>query len=274
MKRDNIVIEIDESDLGTLYPELGKGVEGTVYEYKNQVLKILDGKEVSLPTIIDRLKYLVNIKVSNVVFPENLVYNTDKKIIGYSMKLVIPNEYKSFFNLLECKDNKKFVDYFINIQETMKELHKKRIYVGDFNPNNIMIGKDENPVFIDTINYATPEFDFLLKPYNSMIYEKLFSCNCSLLDNDKFMFAFLFLSYFIPFNDLEKAIKDAAYFKKIIDKFNISNQSKEILNKIFSSSDNKEYLDNVLLDFKDNEHPKYDNKFGRIIKTIFSDNEK
>ncbi len=49
----------------------------------------------------------------------------------------------------------------------------------------------------------------------------------------------------------------------------LSNSSKSILNKIFSSSSNKDYLDEVFDDFKKKEHLKYDNKFGKIIHRIF-----
>lgn len=265
------IIKIDENDLGILYKKLGKGIEGTVYEYKDKVLKIFNKDEVSLSKMKDRLKYLVNIEVENVVFPENLVYNLRNELIGYSMKLIVPNEYGSFFNLLECKNNEQFIDYFIKAQETIKKLHKKKIYIGDFNPNNIMIDRNNNSVFIDTINYATPEFDFLLKPYSSYIYERIFNSECSLLDNDKFMFAFLFMSYFISFSDLVESVKNPNHFKEIINNFDISINSKEILSRIFSSNEDKDYLDDVLQDFKVKEHPKYDNKFGRIIKTIFSD---
>mgnify|MGYP001102001441 CR=1 FL=1 len=264
-------IKIEENDLGVLYYELGTGVEGTVYKYSdNKVIKVLNREEVSIDTIIYRVNYFINIKVKNVVFPEDLVYNSKNEVIGYSMKLIIPNEYKSFFNLYECKDNKKFINYFERIQETMKELHKKNIFIGDFNPNNIMIDNDNNPVFIDTINYATPEFSFLLEPYNSMIYEKVFKRKCSLLDNDKFMFAFLLLSFFVSFNDLEKAIKNPDYFKKIINDLDISSLSKSTLNKIFSQNDEKEYIDIVLNDLRKSKQTKYDNKFGKIIQIIFN----
>lgn len=264
-------ITIEKNDLGVLYPELGKGVEGTVYKYSdNKVIKILNREEISIDTIINRLNYFISIKVENVVFPEDLVYNSKNEIIGYSMKLIIPNKYKSFFNLYECKNNEEFIDYFKKAQESMKELHKRDIFIGDFNPNNIMIDKDNNPIFIDTINYATSEFDFLLKPYNSMIYEKVFKRKCSLLDNDIFMFAFLLLSFFVSFNDLEKAIKNPNYFKEIINNLDISSSSKNTLNKIFSQNDEKEYIDIVLNDLKKSKQTKYDNKFGKIIRIIFN----
>ncbi len=82
---NNIVI--NENDLGILYPDLGSGVEGTVYKYNNtKVIKIFNKDETSLDTIIDRVKYLINIKVKNVVFPEQLVCNSKNEVIGYSMK--------------------------------------------------------------------------------------------------------------------------------------------------------------------------------------------
>lgn len=59
------------------------------------------------------------------------------------------------------------------------------------------------------------------------------------------------------------------YFKDIINKLNISTPSKDILKKIFSQNDKKDYIDIVLDDLKANEHVKYDNKFGSIIRIIF-----
>lgn len=265
-------IFINEKDLNILYSELGKGVEGIVYKYTNdKVIKIFNEKEeLDLSTIIDRIKYLVNVKINNFAFPENLVCNSKNQIIGYSMKLITYNEYKSFFNLSECKNNDEFINYFIKAQESLKKLHRNNIFVGDFNPNNIMIDKDNNPIFIDTINYSTPAFNFLLEPFSAKIYEKIFKSKCTLLDNDKFMFAFLFMSFFISPGDLEKAIKNPNYFKEIIDNFDISDISKITLKRIFSIKNNKEYIDDVLEDFKRNDYSKYDNKFGKIIKMIFN----
>jgi len=263
-------IVIDENDLGTFYQEIGKGVEGTVYKYQeNKVIKILHPKEVSLNTIIDRANFLMHIKVNHVTFPEDFVWNMKNEVIGYSMKFILPNQYKSFFNLYECQDHKEFIHYFILIQETIKELHRQDIFIGDFNPNNIMIDQENHPVFVDTINYATPKFDFLLESFNSMIFEKLFQKKCSLLDNDKFMFAFLLLSFFVSFRDLEKAVHNTEYFKEIIERFDISNASKDVLKNIFSNNEEKEYIDIVLRDLSEKNHPKYDNKFGQIIHMIF-----
>ena len=52
------MIIIDEKDLGVLYKEVGKGVEGTVYKYNaNKVIKIFNrNEEMNLTTIIDRIK--------------------------------------------------------------------------------------------------------------------------------------------------------------------------------------------------------------------------
>ena len=83
------------------------------------------------------------------------------------------------------------------------------------------------------------------------------------------MFSFLFLTFFTSFEDLEIAIKDANYFKIIIEKLDISNSSKQILNKIFSTENNKDYLDEIFEEFKKKEHLKFDNKFGKIMKRLF-----
>lgn len=265
-------IMIDEEMLGNLYAELGSGREGIVYKYNDKLaIKIFKKDEVDISNVIERIKYLINIepKVKNVVFPEHTVVNNNQEIIGYSMQLIKFNKYKSFFNLFECKNNDEFINYFIQIQETMKELHKNNIFIGDFNPNNIMIDQDNKPIFIDTLNYATPKYGFFHESYNSLIYEKIFKTKCSHLDNDKFMFSLLFLTFFISFEDLEHAIDDANYFKIIIQNLDISNSSKNVLNKIFSPENNKDYIDEILADFKKKKHFKYDNKFGKIIHRIF-----
>lgn len=267
---NNIVI--DESKLGNIYPILGSGREGIVYKYNdNKVIKIFNKKEIDYSNIIDRISYLIslNLNIKNVVFPQNFVINTKNEIIGYSMKLIKYNKYKSFFNLNECESNEEFINYFYQVQETVKKLHKNNIFIGDFNPNNIMIDEDNNPVLIDTVNFKTSKFDFLHESYNSLIYEKMFNTKCSSINNDKFMFSFLFLSYFISSKDLEQAIKNPKYFKILIDTLNIRNSSKKILYTIFSKENNKEYLDNIFIDLKKKEHIRYNNKFGIIIHKIF-----
>lgn len=263
-------MKIDENDLGKKYPEIGKGIESTIYKYSCYIaVKIFNKEEINLDNITERIKYLANFKVKNVVFPISLVFNFKNEFIGYTMKLITFNNYKSFFNLWECKDNTEFINYFIKAKEILKELHSNKIYVGDFNPNNIMIKENKEPVFIDTINYATPEFNFLYEPFSAKIHEKIFKRKCSYENNDKFMFAFLFMSYFIPFNRLKKAINNPNYFYEIINGFPITQSSKNTLMTIFSPNPNKEYIDNVLKDFKKIDYPKQDNKFGKLIKMIF-----
>lgn len=58
----------------------------------------------------------------------------------------------------ECENYFEFISYFKKMTEKVKNLHQKRIFIGDFNANNIMIDDNDEPVFIDTINYATDEF--------------------------------------------------------------------------------------------------------------------
>lgn len=269
LKNDKTII-INVNDLDTKYLRSGKGIEGIVYEYTpDKVIKILDPKEVSIESVMNRVHYFINVKIDNVIFPEDTVLDDKGNVLGYSMKNVRTNKYKSFFNLLECLDNKEFVDYFIKAQETMKKLHDKNIFIGDFNPNNIMIDEDDNPVFIDTINYATEEFSFTFIPFSAMLFEHIFNKKIELLDNDIFMFTFLFLSYYISFDDLIEAVNNPDNFKNIIDKFNIRDESKKILKDIFSLNGKKNYIDDILKDFRENEHVKYDNKYGFLIKTIF-----
>lgn len=269
-KKNINCIHIKSNDLGNIYQKLGSGVEGNVYKYSsNQAIKIYNNDEnINLDLIVERIKFFSQIEINNVAFPQGIVCNEKDDIIGYIMPLINQNKIGSFFNLIECKDNEEFINYFIKANDTMRNLHQRGIYVGDYNPNNIMIDTYNQPIFIDTINYASSEFSFLLYPYNSMMHEKIYGHKCSLIDNEKFMFTLLFLSYFTPIEKLEKAINSKS-FKDIIDDFKISNEAKNILNKIMSDCDNKDYLDLVLEEFLKNEHKKYDNKFFMLVKIIF-----
>ena len=97
----------------------------------------------------------------------------------------------------------------------------------------------------------------------------------NLWETDWTDFGYFFISHFSFFINVSKANEllpdplGPTQFKRIIEKLDIGNSSKQILNKIFSTENNKDYLDEIFEEFKKKEHLKFDNKFGKIMKILF-----
>jgi len=82
-----------------------------------------------------------------VIVPVDLVTDKSKRIVGYVMKLL-----RNTDPLLSFADpgfrkqgisNEKVVKIFLDIHQTVKELHKKNVIIGDFNDLNILVDKLE-----------------------------------------------------------------------------------------------------------------------------------
>lgn len=94
---------------------------------------------------------------SNIIVPSNLL--TDKKgiILGYTMRFITGGEtllkygdmgYRQSMNI----SNNEIRDIFINLHDTLRSLHSKKVIIGDFNDLNILV-KHKQVYMIDTDSY-------------------------------------------------------------------------------------------------------------------------
>ena len=148
---------------------------------------------------------------------------------------------ETFAYLLVLRDQRKKLEYFIKADEAMQRIHKLGIAIGDIRENNILIDKNDNPVFIDTDNYSYFDskynFDDIRLHWLEMIYHKKFSK----MDIDKYLYALMIMDTFSYYANLYEMQSDE-FFEDYISLLNVDNETKEGLRLIFSDSHDKPYI--------------------------------
>lgn len=136
---DKEEIRMNDEELNNRY--IGEGTEGKVYSYKDEVLKIYNKYSNKDRLDEETAKVLKEIDTKRLLMPRRLIYNEDKKFIGYTMKYL---NYYSLENLKRMKLTKfkneiDLMNYDINI------LSKNSISIEDLNMNNIIL---ESGIFL------------------------------------------------------------------------------------------------------------------------------
>jgi serine/threonine protein kinase len=137
------------------------GGEGSVYLEGDIAFKIYHKKETMIP--IGKFNELNQIKNNRVIKPENLIYNSNKEMIGYTMKSiyntvqlsrVITADYQKNNNI----NHDDLVSIMIQIKDILTDIHKHNCLVVDINDANILIDNDLKVYFIDVDSYKTPNY--------------------------------------------------------------------------------------------------------------------
>ena len=131
---------------------IGKGGEGTVYEYGNNVIKIYSSNKIT-PRLQHKLSILTSIGVndSRLVVPKSLICDAYGNVIGFLMNkahgTVIEDCLMFDFGpwtriqLIDCVSN------ILAAFSTMHHVSEHRILIGDINLKNILVD-DDGSVFI------------------------------------------------------------------------------------------------------------------------------
>lgn len=131
-----------------LVKKIASGRSGNIYLTQDgRILKMFTST--SFTYIKDReetLRYLKNIDVDEIVKPKHLVYY-DGVFVGYIMECLPEGE-------ALCKNTEKYsfeekIEKIKKIEEVMKKLHRKKIYICDLNLDNIFSDKNGNIRLID-----------------------------------------------------------------------------------------------------------------------------
>lgn len=142
---------------------LASGGEGSVYRQNATAFKIYhDPTKCIAEAKINELKVL---DMPSILGPRDVIYDPkSKKPIGYTMPFVKDTEYLSrlFVNSFKKANNitpEMVVDIVKKMQETLIEIHKKNILVGDYNEMNFLVDKTFTiPYYIDVDSYQTKNF--------------------------------------------------------------------------------------------------------------------
>ncbi|EKD24715.1 MAG: hypothetical protein ACD_80C00167G0013 [uncultured bacterium (gcode 4)] len=99
---------------------------------------------------------------SNIIAPSNLLTDKQGAIVGYVMPFITGAEtllkygdmgYRQSLNI----SNNEIRDIFLQLHDTLKSLHSKKVIIGDFNDLNILV-KNKNVYMIDTDSYQFGKF--------------------------------------------------------------------------------------------------------------------
>ena len=142
---------------------LASGGEGSVYKQNATAYKIYhDPSKCIAEAKIHELKVL---NMNNILGPREVIYNPKtKKPVGYTMPFVKDTEYLSrlFVNSFKKSNGitpEMVVEIVKKMQETLIEIHKNKILVGDYNEMNFLVDKTfTTPYYIDVDSYQTKNF--------------------------------------------------------------------------------------------------------------------
>lgn len=137
------------------------GGEGTVYLLNDITFKIYHEKNKMIP--LGKFKELNSIKSDNVIKPEELIYDENKNLIGYTMKAIYDTVSLSRLITTDYQNNnnithKDLIKVIVNIKKTIKSIHKDNCLVVDINDSNILINDKLEVFFIDVDSYKTKNY--------------------------------------------------------------------------------------------------------------------
>lgn len=132
---------------------LTEGGEGCVYEYNGKIIKIFK-PHIDLSAKERKVNALMKASLPKaVITPIDSVLDMRGKFIGYCMEKVTGEEFKRLANRKFVTANnittKDILGLLVKAKDTLTEIHKKNIYVGDLNDQNILFDMVGNIYFID-----------------------------------------------------------------------------------------------------------------------------
>lgn len=241
------IIIVNKSDLGERYHKIGRGDEGSVYNYKNQyALKTFYCNEEKLLTKLDKIEAMSSLKDEAFCFPIGLLGFQDLLKSGYYMELIkYDKNKKNFYYLATLKKIKKIIEYIVKADEAIQRIHTKGIAIGDMKEKHILIDLNNNPVFVDTDNYAYMDYGFDLMPVSVLRLKRRYKNPMSLKDIDIFLFSIMALRL-LTHNGAFQYTQSDDYLMQLVNNLNVCDEVKDGLKIIFSDSQNKPYIGPIL----------------------------
>lgn len=137
---------------------LTEGGEGYIYEYNGKIIKTFK-PHIDLSAKERKVNALMKASLPKaVITPIDSVLDMQGRFIGYCMKKVTGEEFKRLSNRKFVTANnittKDILGLLIKVKSVLAEIHKKNIYVGDLNDQNILFDTVGNIYFIDCDSWA------------------------------------------------------------------------------------------------------------------------
>ena len=150
------MINIDDKFLQQI--PFAEGGEGILYEYGKDCLIKVYKPHIDLKKKSTKIKALMNKTLPQTIIKPIDIVNKNGKFIGYTMKKVSGEDVKRLSNKKHIKlNNIKYNDILkvlVAIKDTLNELHRQNIYIGDLNDTNVIFDKHFNVFFIDCDSWS------------------------------------------------------------------------------------------------------------------------
>ena len=141
---------------------LSSGGEGDIYIKDEKAFKIYHDANKVIP--LKKIEELKSLNHPNIIKPESPLFDSNKNLIGYSMKYIensfslsrlITNDFRNQHNVR----NENILNLVKQIIEITKFIHNKNCFIVDGNEMNYIVSNDfKNVYFIDVDSYQTPSF--------------------------------------------------------------------------------------------------------------------
>jgi len=244
---------IKEEDLNTLYPLIGYGDEGYVYNYNNEyAIKIFTyckRKENynKLKRKIAKLKDMLNEHDPNCAFPLGFVSFDGTSIDGYYTQLVKHRrQIKDIEDIELLRDPAKEIEYLVKADEVLQRLHQKQFIVGDVKQDNILIDRQGNTIYIDTDNYKYKYHTFDLVPDRAGLFYNLYGGTVASKDNDILVFTIMSLYLLTGNEKFSTYTHQKEIFTEALREIRLHPEERKELEYIFSQGRDKPYLGPIL----------------------------
>lgn len=141
---------------------LSQGGEGSVYAQGNRAYKIYTDPAKMIP--LGKIQELVGITDNKVIKPEQAVYNSHNKPVGYTMQFVrkttaLCQLFTRSFKEQHKIDVSDVVELVKGMRQTIDHIHQQNILIVDLNEMNFLVDRKFSEVyFIDVDSYQTPSY--------------------------------------------------------------------------------------------------------------------
>ena len=253
-----------------LVKKIASGRSGNIYLTEDgKILKMFTST--SFTHIKDReetLRYIKNLNLDEIIKPKNLVYY-DGVFVGYIMEylpegqgLWAKNDKYSFENKIEM---------IKALEDVIKKLHEKKVYVCDLNPDNIFLDKEGRVKLIDCDAFVVKK-NVLNNDVDKIYQDPIYKIVSEKTD----LYSFAVTSLQILLNtkfDKDKSFND---IQKIYEKSKskLPSSFKNYYDSVFKSKERKylsEFYENYLNDMYNTPDTLYnEEKSGNISVIILS----
>jgi hypothetical protein len=153
VKIDTQVISLPDKDV------IGVGGEATIFRCNGEALKLYLSPDTAREQKLKAMIPLAGALPSAVIAPRKLAFDEKgKKVVGFTMQL-LPSEMTEIRHLSSKKhraqhniQTPQIASLFMQIGQTLSQIHQAGMVVGDFNDLNLMF-KDTQGLFIDTDSF-------------------------------------------------------------------------------------------------------------------------